>query len=157
MIATRRIAVRHLTAADYSEICRLEGDAGVKKFTGGPTYVSEAVYRKFISAPLVSFMAVCAKENGRFIGICGFREVNDKIELEIFLLPEAQGDGMGGELFDAMILHCASASPHLRVAGSVSPANARAVRLLVSRGFADTGETVTMKSGIKHSVYVKTS
>lgn len=157
MIATPRVAVRHLTAADYSDFSRLEGNASLRKFTGGPTHVSEVAYGRFISTPSVSCMAVCAKEDGRFIGRCGFREVDDRIELEIFLLPEEQGDGIGGELFDAMISHSASAFPRLRIAGSVSPANSRAVKLLISRGFADTGETVTLKSGLQHSVYVKIS
>ena len=157
MIATPRVTVRHLTATDYSVFRRLESDASVKKFTGDPIDVSEAAYGGFISAPSVSCMAVCAKAGGHFIGRCGFREVNDRIELEIFLLPEAQGDGLGGELFDAMVSHCATAFPSSKVAGSVSPANSRAVELLVSRGFTATGETVMMKSGYEHAVYVKTS
>ena len=83
--------------------------------------------------------------------------MNGRIELEIFLLPEAQGDGLGPELFDAMISHCATTFPNLKVAGSVSPANSRAVKLLVNRGFTATGETVMMKSGFEHAVYVKIS
>ena len=119
--------------------------------------VSEAAYGRFISAPSVSCMAVCAEADGHFIGSCGFREINDRIELEIFLLPEAQGEGLGGELFDAMVSYCATAFPSLKVASSVSPANSRAVKLLLSRGFTATGETVMMKSGSQQAVYVKNS
>ena len=102
-------------------------------------------------------MAVCAKDDGSFIGRCGFREVDDRIEVEIFLLPEVQGQGLGAELFDAMISHCATAFPTAKVGASVSPANSRAIKLLVSRGFQDTGETIMMKSGLDYSVYVKFS
>lgn len=155
MITSSRLIVRHPNAADYSEFCRLEGDPAVKQFTGGPTSVSTEAYQRFVSTPSVSCMAVCLKHDDRFIGRCGFRQIDDRIELEIFLLPEAQGDGLGGELFDAMILHCGSAFPNLKVAGSVSPVNSRAVKLLASRGFVATGETVMLKSGLQHAVYIK--
>ena len=95
------------------------------------------------------------KHDGRFIGRCGFRQIDDRIELEIFLLQEAQGEGLGGELFDAMISHCASAFPNFKVAGSVSPVNSRAVKLLATRGFVATDEKVTLKSGVQHAVYIK--
>ena len=100
-------------------------------------------------------MAVCVKEDNHFIGRCGFREVDDRVELEIFLLPEEQGHGFGPELFDAMISHCSTAFPTSRVAATVSPANSRAVKLLLSRSFTDTGETVVLKSGSEQSLYVK--
>ncbi len=157
MITSSRLIVRHLKAADHSEFCRLEGDPAVKQFTGGPASVSTEAYQRFLSTPSLSCMAVCLKHDGRFIGRCGFRQIEDRIELEIFLLQEAQGDGLGGELFDAMISHCASAFPNLKVAASVSPANSRAVKLLARRGFAATGETVTLKSGLQHAVYIKDS
>jgi RimJ/RimL family protein N-acetyltransferase len=102
-------------------------------------------------------MAVCSKDNGRFIGTCGFREVDARIELEIFLSPEVQGQGLGAELFDAMISYCAITFPKAKVGASVSPSNSRAIKLLESRGFENTGETITLKSGFEHSVYVKFS
>lgn len=89
------------------------------------------------------------------VGRCGFREAGGRIELEIFLLPEDQGHGFGPEIFDAMITHCSVAFPSLKVAATVSPANDRAVKLLVDRGFRDTGETVRLKSGSEQSVYVR--
>jgi RimJ/RimL family protein N-acetyltransferase len=157
MIATPRMTVRHLDTADYAALCRLESDARVKQFTGGPSTVSAAAYQRFISTPSVGCMAVCAKDDGSFIGRCGFREVDGRIEVEIFLLPEMQGQGLGAELFDAMISHCATAFPTAKIGASASPANSRAIKLLVSRGFQDTGETIMMKSALKHSVYVKFS
>jgi RimJ/RimL family protein N-acetyltransferase len=157
MIATSRLKVRHLDAADYVPYCQLEGDVRVKQFTGGPPDVPAATYQNFISTHAISVMAVCTKEDGRFIGTCGFRDVDGRIELEIFLLPELHGQGLGGELFDAMISYCATTFPKKKVGASVSPLNSRAVKLLESRGFQDTGETVTLKSGLKHSVYVRSS
>lgn len=157
MIATLRLVVRYLRESDYAAFCRLEADPGVKKFTGGPSCVSPATYQSFISAPSDSCTAICAKDDGRFIGRCGFRVTDDRVELEIFLLPEAQGRGLGSELFDAMISHCATAFPTSKVSASVAPENSRAVDLLVSRGFKNTGDTVVMKSGFQHSVYTKFS
>jgi RimJ/RimL family protein N-acetyltransferase len=157
MIATACLKVRHLDAADYVPYCQLQGDARVKQFTGGPLSVSAAAYQRFISAPDISLMAVCGKDDGRFIGTCGFRDVDGRKELEIFLLPEVQGQGLGGELFDAMISYCATTFPKAKIGGSVSPINSRAIKLLESRGFQNTGGNITLKSGFKHSVYVKSS
>jgi RimJ/RimL family protein N-acetyltransferase len=157
MIATPRLKVRHLDTGDYAAYCQLQGDASVKRFTGGPLSVSEAAYQRFISAPDISCMAVCAKHDGRFVGTCGFRDVDGRIELEIFLLPEVQGQGLGSELFDAMISHCATAFSNAKVGASVSPLNPRAIKLLETRHFQDTGETTMLKSGLKHSVYLKFS
>ena len=94
-------------------------------------------------------MAICAKHDGRFVGRCGFRREDDRVELEIFLLPEAHGQGLGSELFDAMISHSATAFPASKVSASVAPENARAMSLLLRRGFKDTGDTVIMKSGLE--------
>src|SRR5260370_10316691 len=87
MIVTSRLKVRHLDAADYESYCQLQGDTRVKQFTGGPLSVSAAAYQRFISAPDISLMAVCTKDDGRFIGTCGFRDVDGRIELEIFCYP----------------------------------------------------------------------
>ena len=103
IITTPRLKVRHLEATDYESYCQLKNDARVQQFTGGPYSVSAAHYQKFLSAPKSSLLAVCAGDEERFIGTCGFRDVDDRKELEIFLLPEVHGQGLGGELFDAMI------------------------------------------------------
>ena len=157
MIATSRLTVRNLDAADYGAYCQLQSDARVKEFTGGQSSVSAVDYQRFTSAPSNSCMAVCSKDDGRFIGTCGFREVDARIELEIFLSPEVQGQGLGAELFDAMISYCAITFPNAKVGASASPSNSRAIKLLESRGFENTGETITLKSGFEHSVYVKFS
>ena len=157
MNATARLKVRHLDAADYVPYCQLQGDARVKQFTGGPLSVSAAAYQRFISAPDISCMAVCTKHDGRFVGTCGFRDVDGRVELEIFLLLEVQEQGLGSELFDAMISYCATAFSNSNVGASVSPLNSRAIKLLESRLFRDTGETTMLKSGLKHSVYLKFS
>ncbi len=87
MIVTSRLKVRHLDAADYESYCQLQGDTRVKEFTGGPISVSQGAYEKVISARAISLMAVCTKDDGRFIGTCGFRDVDGRIELEIFCYP----------------------------------------------------------------------
>jgi RimJ/RimL family protein N-acetyltransferase len=157
MITTPLLKVRHLEATDYESYCQLQNDARVKQFTGGPDSVSEAHYQKFISAPAISVLAVCTKDDERFIGTCGFRHNDWGIGLEIFLLPEAHGQGLGGELFDAMISHCAKIFPKQKVGASVSPRNLPALKLLESRGFKDTCESIELKSGIKQSIYVRSS
>ena len=157
MISTSRLLIRDLSEKDHSAFSRLESDPRGKQFTGAPSGISLDRYKRFISTPTTSCMALCTKDDGRFIGRCGFREAEGRIELEIFLLPEEQGHGFGPEIFDEMISHCSIAFPSLKVAATASLANDRAVKLLVNRDFRDTGETVLLKSGVKQSVYVKFS
>lgn len=157
IIKTLRLEVRHLVESDYADYRRLEGDAEVKKFTGVATDISKENYLKAISPLPISCLAVCANEDGRYIGRCGFRREGARIELELFLLTEVQGAGLGGELFDAMVAHCATAFPELEVAASVAPQNLRAVKLISGRGFIPTGEMIELRSGIPHAIYLKKS
>ena len=140
MITTSRLFVRHLTELDYSAFSALENDPDVKKFCGGASRISEARYTNFVRGRSDACMAVCAKNDGRFIGRCGFRRTNDRVELEIFLLPTDQGHGFGPELFDAMISYCFTSFPGSKVAATVSPANSRAINLLKHHDFNDSGE-----------------
>ena len=156
VITTPRLFVRHLEDSDYDAFSTLESDPGVKKFTGAASTIARERYNRFISVPSAGCMAVCRKDTACFIGRCGFRTDDDRVELEIFLLTEAQGQGFGPELFDAMITRCSDAFPGLKVAATVSPANSRAIALLTTRGFADSGESVLMKSGLEHSLYART-
>jgi RimJ/RimL family protein N-acetyltransferase len=156
VISTPRLFVRYLTGPDYDAFSNLESDPNVKKFTGAVATIARDRYNRFVSVPSQACMAVCRKDTACFIGRCGFRLDGDRVDLEIFLGSEAQGQGFGPELFDAMIGYCPSAFPGLKVTASVSPANSRAVRLLGSRGFADSGESILLKSGLEHSVYVRT-
>jgi RimJ/RimL family protein N-acetyltransferase len=146
MITNPRLKVRPLETTDYESYCQLENDARVKQFSGGPIKVEETTYLDRLSTLGLKCIAVCTKEDGRFIGRCGFRDVDGRIELEIFLSPEVHGKGLGGELFDAMISHCAMAFPTAKIGASVSPLNLRAVKLLESRGFQDTCETITLRA-----------
>jgi RimJ/RimL family protein N-acetyltransferase len=155
MIATPRLFVRRLSPADYSSFAVLENDAEVKKFSGGARLVPLESYTRLLSEDSDACLAICAQEDGRFVGRCGFRSVGDRVELEIFLAQPEQGHRFGPELFDAMLSHCASAYPKARPAATLSPANSRAVELLKRHGFTDSGETVLTKTGFQ-SVYVQT-
>ncbi|SRR6266480_344759 len=157
VITTPRLSVRYLNESDYSAFSLLESDPDVRRFVGGPSSVSLADYQRLISTPSKTCMAVCRKSDGRFIGRCGFRDSTDRIELEILLLPDEQGQGFGRELFEAMISYSRAAFPGLKVAATVSPMNSRAINLLTANGFTDSGETVTLKSGSQQSVYLRIS
>jgi len=85
-----------------------------------------------------------------------FRQNDDRVELEIFLLLAEQGHGFGSELLDAMISYCYTAFRGAKVAATVSLANSRAINLLKRHGFNDSGETVLTKSGFS-PLYVRSS
>ncbi|PYJ07502.1 MAG: hypothetical protein DMF06_15535 [Verrucomicrobia bacterium] len=156
MITTPRIFVRHLSEADYPNFASLECDPEVKKFSGGPRTVPEEGYKRLVSDDSDACLAVCAQEDGRFVGRCGFRRIDDRVELEIFLARAEQGRRFGPELFDAMISYCFTNYREAKVAATVSPGNSRAIQLLEQRNFADSGETVLTKAGF-HSLYVRPS
>ena len=82
--------------------------------------------------------------------------MDGRVELEIFLLPDAQEQRFGSELFDALVRYCRRTFPDAKVAASVSPANSRAIRILTAHGFADSGDSVITKSGVEHSIYART-
>jgi RimJ/RimL family protein N-acetyltransferase len=156
VITTPRLFVRHLQGVDYEAFLALESDPTVKQLTGPVSTIARDRYMQFISAPSSACMAVCRKDTSQIIGRCGFRPHDDRVELEIFLLPDTQEQRFGSELLEAMIPYCSGAFPELKVAASVSPANSRAIRLLTAHGFADSGDSVVTKFGLEHSVYVRT-
>src|SRR5262245_40979554 len=156
MMTTPRLFVRHLTLADYPSFAALESDPEVRKFSGGPYVASQEKYSQLVSNPSNTCLAVCAQEDGRFVGRCGFREIEDRVELEIFLTRPEQGHRFGSELFDAMIQYCSETFPVAKVAATVSPANSRAINILKAHKFTDTGETVFTKAGFQ-SLYVRSS
>lgn len=154
MVTTSRLFVRHLSLADYPSFAALESDPDVKKFSGGRCILSQGKYTRLVSNPSNTCLAVCAREDGRFVGRCGFRQFEDRVELEIFLVRTEQGHRLGSELFDAMIQYCATTFPTAKVAATVSTANSRAINLLEGHKFTDTGETVFTKAGC-HCLYVR--
>jgi RimJ/RimL family protein N-acetyltransferase len=154
-MTTRRLLVRPLSLADYADFAALEQDPNVKKFSGGRAAVSEDRFAQLITQDAEACLAVCAKEDGRFVGRCGFRLVDDRIELEVFLARAEQKHGFGSELFEEMLSHCRRRYPSAKIAATVSPANSRATKLLDSHQFTDTGETVLTKAGFQ-SLYVRT-
>jgi RimJ/RimL family protein N-acetyltransferase len=156
MITTPQLFVRHLTAADYSSFRALESDAEVKKFSGGALPVPEDAFARLIADTSDACLAVCTQDDHRFVGRCGFRPIEDRIEVEIFLARTEQGHRLGSELLEAMISYCATKYPHAKVAATTSPANGPARRLLERHHFADTGETVPTKAGFQ-SLYVQSS
>ena len=79
MIKTSRLFVRPLRAEEYSDYARLEIDPRVRQFTGPPLQVSVEQYRRFMSSGSDTALAVCA-ENLRFIGRCGFRAHDGRVE-----------------------------------------------------------------------------
>ena len=156
MITTPRLLVRRLSLADYESFAALERDPEVKKFSGGPRVIPQDGYARLVSTDSDACLAVFAREDGRFVGRCGLRPVDDRMELEIFLVPTSQADRVGSELFDALVAYCHTTFPDMKIAATVAPANTRAIRLLESHGFSDARDTVHTKAGFQ-SLYVQSS
>ena len=136
-MTTRRLLVRPLSLADYADFAALERDFEVKKFFGGPVAVSQDCFAHLVTQQSEACLAVCAKEDARFVGRCGFRLVGDRVELEIFLARAEQEHRFGPELFEEMLSHCRSRYPAAKIAATVSPGNLRATKLLDSHQFVE--------------------
>ncbi|MEA2332688.1 MAG: aminoglycoside 6-N-acetyltransferase [Thermoleophilaceae bacterium] len=82
---------------------------------------------------------------GQVAGFLQFAEERDPdarhADVDIFLAPEHQGRGLGGEALLMLVRHLSEERGHHRVTLSTSPENARAIRAYEKAGFRRIGVT----------------
>ncbi len=137
ILTSPRLYVRYLREDDFDAMSAIHP-------------VSRDRHNQFVSNPSKTCMAVCKTIDDSFVGRCGFRTVEDRVELEIFFIPTERDHGYGSELLVAMISHATTAFQNLIVAATVSPSNSHMIHLLTTHGFENSGETVHMKAGLQH-------
>ena len=74
------------------------------------------------------------------------------VEDSIYVLPQAQGQGLGGRLLDALIAHCRATGLRQILAVIGDSTNTGSIALHRSRGFTDTG--VLTKVGHKFDRWI---
>lgn len=82
-----------------------------------------------------------AKRGERVVGVCGGMEEDEVVHLaSLYVLPEEQGQGIGGRLMDAFL---AWANPAKPVRVHVVTYNQTAISFYERGGFVDTGKRFT--------------
>jgi len=97
--------------------------------------------------PWVAWLAV---RSGAVIGHSGFHGPPDEegeVEIAYTVLPELRGQGLAGEILDALLAWCADRDDVRSVRASISPGNAASLALVRRRGFRHVGEQVDEEDG----------
>jgi ribosomal-protein-alanine N-acetyltransferase len=107
-IETRRLVLRPLRPDDAPAYHAIEADPEVKKFVGDVTTRSVDYYRaRFANAPHPYTFAVVRKQDGRFIGRCGFTEnaLVEGWEINIVLAEDVWRLGFAREIGTVLLAH----------------------------------------------------
>ena len=83
-------------------------------------------------------MAICLKNDGQFIGDCGFHFSDPEgyqVDIGYTIAPEFQGNGYAVESAMAMVAFLFSALKKHRICGYVDPENSASIRVLEKTGF----------------------
>ncbi len=151
--------VRPAHATDAAPIVAIldrEIREGVAHF--GDTPPTEAEVRADI-ARQASHPYLVADEGGRVMGFASLKPWRERAayrwsaEVGIYLAPDGQGRGLGGQLLDGLVARAPGAGLRNLVAGIALP-NPASQRLFESRGFSPVGvfEAIGFKHGRWHDV-----
>ncbi len=83
-------------------------------------------------------MAICLKNNGYFIGDCGFHFSDPEgyqVDIGYTIAPEFQGNGYAVESVHAMVQYLFTELHKHRLCGYVDPGNLASIRVLEKAGF----------------------
>jgi len=165
-IATARLTLRLPQVADFPDMCRLWGDAGIVRFIGGRVFPAEEVWQRLLryrglwSILGYGYWAVHETATGDFAGEIGFADWGREIaaldghpECGWAILPEKQGKGYAAEALAAALAWFDRTFPGLESACIINPENDRSVRLAEAHGFRPAGD-VPYK-GVTVSLFIR--
>ena len=146
VIATERLALRHLTFDDAPFILRLLnepswlefiGDKGVRSLEDARAYLANGPIAMYARAGFGLYMTE-SKEGGVPIGMCGLikRDSLPDIDIGFALFPEHWGKGYAFEAASAVLKSAKDEHAMRRVVAIASPANRRSIELLGRLGMA---------------------
>jgi len=143
-IETARLILREISQDDANGIFKNFSDSDVAKwFFEQPftkmeqvTQIIDEFNRDFVQGKGLTW-AITLKENGTFIGTCGYGEVGsgDRGEIGFDLAKEQWGKGLMNEGLTAIIDYGFKALNLLKIEGYTYSNNTRAIRLLEKLGF----------------------
>jgi aminoglycoside 6'-N-acetyltransferase len=98
----RLTALRPATEADVELLVRWHADPEVARFWDGKTYTSDEMRRRLARADVEAFIVEAA---GEPVGYLQAWRSGDEGGLDMFLVPEARGHGLGPDAARAMAEH----------------------------------------------------
>ncbi len=155
------LLVRRACPGDAADFARLMGDVEVFANLMQLPLPSEAQWRQRLEAQLgdANLLHVVAVRGGRVVGSAGLHP-SDRLRrrhtamLGISIAVEAQGQGVGRRLMDALCDYADNWAQILRIELTVFTDNARAIRLYERCGFRAEG--VHRAYAMRHGVYTDT-
>lgn len=142
MIETERLWIRPLEEADVEALRGVWGDAEVMRYCGGAG--DEERLRRAVRSCMAcqvergySPFAVLDKSDGRLIGICGFKSMEDPegTELIYHFTPTVWGKGCATEAARAVLDWLRRTVPLRYVEASIDPRNKPSQGVLLKAGF----------------------
>lgn len=143
-LATPRLCLRGFHAGDFDNLQLLYGDPAVMHYLGDGRPLDLSVTQEKLTAILyrdvhlgIPMWAALRKDDGAFVGRCGFSPWGDagEIELAYTFVPGAWGQGFATEAAKACLEFLFSAGRWSSVIARTRPANDRSQRVLAKLGF----------------------
>lgn len=147
-IETERLLLRAPEARDFDRYWQMLTDPEAKRYTGGVTRMGYDERRAlFLEDCAVPFgpegaeLAVLDRNDGRYLGYCGFRR-SEELDAPEFLYGycrDCWGRGIATEAARAVLDWLFAAYPHDEYAATVVPANLASAAVLRRLGFVKSG------------------
>lgn len=149
IIVTNRLMFREFSMKDIDDFYKLEKDPLVRKYIPNirnTTYAEckESLKKyidKYKDGTGIQTWAVALRENRKFIGITGFRYLDelDKVEIGIRLMPDYWGSGYATETGRALIQYGFKRLGLKEIIAMAVPENERSMKSLQSIGLEFDG------------------
>lgn len=150
LIETARLLLRGHRQSDLESHAAMLGDPAVARHLGGHPHGREDSWRRLLAARGAwdllgyGYWAVERKEDGAYIGLCGFADYKRDMTPSIEGLPEmgwifaahAHGQGYAGEAVAAGLAWADKALPGLTVTAIINPDNQGSIRVAERGGFS---------------------
>ena len=153
-IATQRLLIRPLEAADSADLFAYRSDPDVVRFQmWRPADLREV--RNFIrelrgltpGLPGVWYQfGIVEQDSGRLVGDCGIHaplDQHDTVELGLTFRTDAQGKGYASEALAALVDFCFTTLHVRRIIARTHPENLRAIALIKRCDFAPAATSIT--------------
>jgi Acetyltransferases, including N-acetylases of ribosomal proteins len=145
LIATERLSLREIVAADAAVLHRYWSDAAVTEYMVLDPFQTIVDTQRMITLLTGLFpggtgirWAIVRKTDGKVIGTCGFHNLNPehfRAEIGYELGKEYWGQGLMAEALTAILRYGCNTMNFNRVEAFVNEGNARSVRILEKLGF----------------------
>lgn len=149
---TNRLIIRDYIEEDLFDLYQLLGDSMAMKFTmdlyvesieGARENLNYAMTHASSRPRSVFFFAVLEKATGRYIGSCGFNEIEDSrtdtiasVEMGYFYMPEFWGRGYGTEAAKALIDYMIEHTAYMRITAGCAATNTASIKILNAAGLS---------------------